>query len=129
MQAAAEQRGAGGAHKEVTYRSPVRLGIKLAGVHWCYACASHAAEATAGYFNTSGRDGYAPFFRAAARTGGVVSFTCVEMRDCEHPPESACSPERLLQQVIQTSQAHGTRLPFFFVSAFFFAHVLLDSAV
>ena len=22
-----------------------------------------------------------------------VSFTCVEMRDCEHPPDGRCSPE------------------------------------
>jgi len=22
-----------------------------------------------------------------------LSFTCVEMRDCEHPPEGRCSPQ------------------------------------
>jgi hypothetical protein len=30
---------------------------------------------------------------------GRLSFTCVEMRDCEHPPEGRCSPQGLLQQV------------------------------
>jgi beta-amylase len=95
-------------HLELTFRSPVRLGIKLAGVHWCYTCASHPAEATAGYFNCHGHNGYAPFFRAVAAADGVVSFTCVEMRDCEHPPEGACSPEQLLQQILCTAQAHGT---------------------
>ena len=84
-----------------------RLGIKLSGVHWGYAIRSHAAEATAGYFNTFGRNGYDPLFAVAAEYGAVVSFTCVEMRDCEHPPDGACSPESLLRQVVATAQAHG----------------------
>jgi Glycosyl hydrolase family 14 len=87
--------------------TPIRLGIKLSGVHWCYASHSHAAEATAGYFNAASRDGYAPFFRAVREVGGVVSFTCVEMRDCEHPPDGNCSPEALLRQIIDTARAHG----------------------
>lgn len=28
-----------------------------------------------------------------ARHGARASFTCVEMRDCEHPPEARCSPQ------------------------------------
>lgn len=28
-----------------------------------------------------------------ARHRARVSFTCVEMRDCEHPPEARCSPQ------------------------------------
>jgi beta-amylase len=39
-----------------------------------------------------------------------MSFTCVEMRDCEHPPEGRCSPQGLLAQVIEASQAKGVPL-------------------
>lgn len=36
-----------------------------------------------------------------------VSFTCVEMRDCEQPYEAACGPEALLKLVIETASEHG----------------------
>ena len=69
------------------------LGAKLAGVHWWHKSRAHAAELTAGYYNTRERDGYAPLMKLLAKHGARVSFTCVEMRDCEHPPEGRCSPQ------------------------------------
>jgi hypothetical protein len=36
-----------------------------------------------------------------------VSFTCVEMRDCEQPYEAACGPEALLKLIIDTASAEG----------------------
>ena len=69
------------------------LGAKLAGVHWWHKSRAHAAELTAGYYNTRERDGYAPLMKVLAKHGARVSFTCVEMRDCEHPPEGRCSPQ------------------------------------
>lgn len=33
-----------------------------------------------------------------------MSFTCVEMRDREHAPEARCSPEGLLQQILELSE-------------------------
>ena len=78
----------------------VPLGVKLAGVHWWFKTRSHAAELTAGYYNTETRDGYAPIMDVVQRHNALLSFTCVEMRDCEHPPESMCSPQGLLKQVI-----------------------------
>lgn len=41
---------------------------------------------------------------------GRLSFTCVEMRDCEHPPEGRCSPQGLLQQVLETAEHYGVPL-------------------
>lgn len=32
------------------------------------------------------------------------------MRDCEHPPEGRCSPQALLQQVIDSAEEHGVPL-------------------
>ncbi len=75
------------------------MGIKLAGVHWWFKSRAHAAELTAGYYNTRDRDGYLPFMAMLRRHDAALSFTCVEMRDCEHPPEGRCSPQALLQQV------------------------------
>ena len=69
------------------------LGVKLAGVHWWFKSRAHGAELTAGYYNTRDRDGYIDVMQLLARHNARVSFTCVEMRDCEHPPEGRCSPQ------------------------------------
>lgn len=82
----------------------VSLGIKLAGVHWWFKSRSHAAELTAGYYNTRTRDGYTPILKMLRKHNALLSFTCVEMRDCEHPPESMCSPQGLLKQVIERAR-------------------------
>lgn len=80
------------------------------GVHWWFKSRAHAAELTAGYYNTRDRDGYDPVFAILAKYNARVSFTCVEMRDCEHPPEGKCSPQGLLQQVIECGERHGISL-------------------
>jgi Glycosyl hydrolase family 14 len=36
----------------------LKVGLKLAGVHWCVKSYGHAAELTAGYYNTAHRNGY-----------------------------------------------------------------------
>lgn len=86
-------------HVVYEFEPAVHLGAKLAGVHWWFRSRAHAAELTAGYYNTRDRDGYAPVMQCLARSCARLSFTCVEMRDCEHPPEGRCSPQGLLQQV------------------------------
>lgn len=89
------------------FRPAVQLSIKLAGVHWWYKTGSHAAELTAGYYNTQKRDGYARVFEVLSAHQVSASFTCVEMRDCEHPAEGLCSPEGLLNQVLSTAASAG----------------------
>jgi hypothetical protein len=44
----------------------VQLGAKLAGVHWWFKSSAHAAELTAGYYNTRFRDGYAPIIQVCS---------------------------------------------------------------
>jgi beta-amylase len=102
--AAAEAPGGGVAY---ALAPAARLSVKLAGVHWWFKSRSHAAELTAGYYNTRARNGYAPIFAVLARHGAGASFTCVEMRDCEHPAEARCSPEGLLGLVLATAAAAG----------------------
>ena len=92
------------------FEPAVQLGAKLAGVHWWFRSRAHAAELTAGYYNTRDRDGYAPVMACLSKYGARLSFTCVEMRDCEHPPEGRCSPQGLLQQVLECAEEYGVPL-------------------
>ncbi|BDA47842.1 beta-amylase 1, chloroplastic [Coccomyxa sp. Obi] len=97
-------------HMVYEFDAACHLGVKLAGVHWWFKSRAHAAELTAGYYNTRERDGYADLMAVLKRNNTRLSFTCVEMRDCEHPPEGRCSPQGLLQQVIEAATAAGVPL-------------------
>lgn len=44
-------------HMIYEFSPACKLGIKLAGVHWWFKSRAHAAELTAGYYNTRDRDG------------------------------------------------------------------------
>ncbi|CAI0538811.1 unnamed protein product, partial [Linum tenue] len=56
----------------------VKLSRKVAGIHWHYKTRSHAAELTAGYYNTRNRDGYLPVAQMFAKHGVVFNFICME---------------------------------------------------
>lgn len=85
----------------------VVMAAKLPGIHWWFRTWSHAAELTAGYFNTVERDGYDEVVRMFARQRAMLNFTCVEMGDGEQLPDARCSPEGLLLQVRQACARHG----------------------
>ncbi|MCO5562741.1 hypothetical protein L7F22_016373 [Adiantum nelumboides] len=80
--------------------SGAKISGKVAGIHWHYGTRSHAAELTAGYYNTRLRDGYKPIAEMFGRHGVVLNFTCIEMKDVEQPCEAMCSPENLIRQVV-----------------------------
>eukprot|EP01018_Ginkgo_biloba_P025506 Gb_26014 [translate_table: standard] len=79
--------------------SGVKLSGKVSGIHWHYSTRSHAAELTAGYYNTRDTDGYIPIARLFSKHRVVLNFTCFEMKDREQPQHAKCSPEGLLKQV------------------------------
>ncbi|KAL1827133.1 hypothetical protein DCAR_0206292 [Daucus carota subsp. sativus] len=85
-----------------------KLSGKIAGIHWHYRTRSHAAELTAGYYNTRHHDGYLPLARMLSNHGVVLNFTCMEMRDREQPEHA--SPEGLVRQVKMATKAAGTEL-------------------
>ena len=62
----------------------------------------------AGYYNVYHRDGYLPLLDLLASHGAAASLTCVEMRDCEHPPHAHCRPQALLDQVVAAASIAGT---------------------
>jgi len=88
----------------------VKLSAKVAGIHWHYKARSHAAELTAGYYNTRFRDGYLPIAQMLAKHGAVLNFTCMEMRDKEQPEHGSCSPEGLVHQVKMATRRAGAEL-------------------
>ncbi|XP_021768081.1 beta-amylase 3, chloroplastic-like [Chenopodium quinoa] len=87
-----------------------KLSGKVAGIHWHYKTRSHAAELTAGYYNTRDRNGYLPIARMFAKYEVVLNFTCMEMKDGEQPDHANCSPEGLVQQVKLATQTAGADL-------------------
>ncbi|CAN0908334.1 Beta-amylase 3, chloroplastic [Linum grandiflorum] len=87
-----------------------KLSGKVAGIHWHYRTRSHAAELTAGYYNTRHHDGYQPLAQMFSKHGAVLNFTCMEMRDGEQPESGNCSPEGLVKQVKMATKAAGTEL-------------------
>ncbi|KAL9350393.1 hypothetical protein Peur_057648 [Populus x canadensis] len=87
-----------------------KLSGKVAGIHWHYRTRSHAAELTAGYYNTRHHDGYLPMARMFSKYGVVLNFTCMEMRDGEQPQHANCSPEGLVRQVKMATRTARTEL-------------------
>lgn len=90
--------------------SGVKLSGKVAGIHWHYRTRSHAAELTAGYYNTRQRDGYLPIARMMSRHGVVLNFTCMEMKDEQQPGSANSSPEGLVRQVKMATKTAGVEL-------------------
>ncbi|TYI52374.1 hypothetical protein E1A91_D12G243600v1 [Gossypium mustelinum] len=87
------------AAKGTFHGTGAKLSAKVAGIHWHYRTRSHAAELTAGYYNTRHHDGYLPIAQMFSKHGVVFNFTCMEMRDGEQPEYANCSPEGLVRQV------------------------------
>lgn len=96
--------------KTVRRLEEVKVGIKLAGVHWWYKSSSHAGELTAGYYNTRDRNGYRTIMEMLKKHSAVANFTAVEMRDCEQPEYAKCSPQGLLAQLQEDALAVGIPL-------------------
>ncbi|KAF9624987.1 hypothetical protein IFM89_016807 [Coptis chinensis] len=87
-----------------------KLSGKVAGIHWHYNTRSHAAELTAGYYNTRHHDGYLPIAQMLGKRNAVLNFTCMEMRDGEQPASANCSPQGLVKQVKMATKLTGTEL-------------------
>ncbi|XP_016433990.1 beta-amylase 1, chloroplastic [Nicotiana tabacum] len=87
---------------ETTFRGlEVNLSGKVAGIHWHYGTRSHPSELTAGYYNTSIRDGFLPIARMFGRYGFTMCCTCFEMRDAEEQQMNpVSSPEGFVKQLL-----------------------------
>ncbi|KAK4418631.1 Beta-amylase 2, chloroplastic [Sesamum alatum] len=82
------------------------IAAKLSGIHWWYKTASHAAELTAGFYNSANRDGYAPIALMLKKHKTTLNFTCVELRTLDQYdefPEALADPEGLVWQVLNAA--------------------------
>lgn len=108
---AGPRRAAGAVHVPRTpARKELILTLKIAGIHWWFRSRSHAAELTAGYYNTATRDGYGAVVELCVKHQFSLTLTCVEMCDTQHPPPAQCGPEGLLKQVRSLCAARGVPL-------------------
>merc|ERR1712137_73404 len=89
-----------------------RVGIagKVAGIHWWYKTPQHAAEDTAGYYNTNNHNAYAELADVFKDHEAALDFTCLEMRDSEQDSSCFSGPEELVQQVIGAVSSAGVIL-------------------
>ncbi|KAL0230853.1 hypothetical protein PCE1_003230 [Barthelona sp. PCE] len=93
-----------------TIKYNTQIAAKISGIHWQYNTDSHAAEVTAGYFNTDGQDGYYPILQMFNRHGVVVDFTCLEYRNNQiDTPGANSNPENLVKQVRDDAKRIGMR--------------------
>lgn len=75
---------------------------QISGIHWWYKTASHAAELTAGFYNSCNRDGYTAITAMLKKHGAVLNFASAELYilgQHEAPPEVLGNPEGLAWQV------------------------------
>ncbi|KAK4411391.1 Beta-amylase 2, chloroplastic [Sesamum angolense] len=89
------------------------VAAKLSGIHWWYKTASHAAELTAGFYNSANRDGYAPIALMLKKHKTTLNFTCVELRTLdqyEEFPEALADPEGLVWQVLNAAWDVGVHV-------------------
>ncbi|XP_062028263.1 beta-amylase 1, chloroplastic-like [Rosa rugosa] len=78
---------------------------KVAGLHWHYLSQSHPSELTAGYYNTSTRDGYLPIARMFARYGFSLCCPCFDLQDLdEKQMNPVSSPEGFLRQLLSAAR-------------------------
>uniref|UniRef100_A0A7S2NZC0 Beta-amylase n=1 Tax=Zooxanthella nutricula TaxID=1333877 RepID=A0A7S2NZC0_9DINO len=87
----------------------LRLAAKVAGIHWWYDNPSHAAELTAGYYNTNMNNAYLPIAETLKKHEVSLDFTCMEMRNREQTGAEN-NPETLVDQVIHAAQDAGIEL-------------------
>ncbi|XP_078152702.1 beta-amylase 2, chloroplastic-like isoform X2 [Carex rostrata] len=86
------------------------IAAKIPGVHWWYKTASHAAELTAGFYNSCNRDGYAPIAAMLKKHSATLNLTCVELcsfNQFDDFVEAMSDPEGLVWQVLNAAWDAG----------------------
>ena len=80
------------------------LSGKVAGIHWQYLNETRCSEATAGYYNTNGHDGYSEIANMFKENNVDFCFTCLEMSG--QNKECASDPESLVNDVFKITQKY-----------------------
>jgi beta-amylase len=78
---------------------------KVAGIHWQYKNPCHAAECTAGYYNTNQQNAYLNIARMFKKFNAVLTFTALELFDSDQC--GSCGPQELVDQVHEAAISAG----------------------
>ncbi|KAM7511988.1 hypothetical protein LguiB_010863 [Lonicera macranthoides] len=83
------------------------IAAKLSGIHWWYKTASHAAELTAGFYNSCNHDGYAATMSMLNKHGAALNFVNAEFGGPLDPSvdfsEALSDPDGLAWQVLNAA--------------------------
>ncbi|XP_028770299.1 beta-amylase 7 [Neltuma alba] len=82
------------------------IAAKLSGIHWWYKTVSHAAELTAGFYNSCNRDGYAAIMAMLKKNGSSLNLACADLHSLnqhEDLPGAFSDPEGLVWQVLNAA--------------------------
>jgi len=79
-------------------------------MHSWYKTRSHPSELTAGYYNTTTRDGYEAVTEMFARNSCKLMLPGMDLSDEHQPHESLSSPELLLAQIRTACRKHGVEV-------------------
>ncbi|XP_043706457.1 beta-amylase 1, chloroplastic-like [Telopea speciosissima] len=94
------------AAKTIFHGTGVNIAAKVAGIFWHYHTLSHPCELTAGYYNTSTRDGYLPIIQMFGRHGITLCCECFELVDQDAKKLNlTSSPEGLVKQLLLAAKA------------------------
>ncbi|KAI3918589.1 hypothetical protein MKX01_041909 [Papaver californicum] len=95
-----------GAAEGIFRGTGAKLSGKVAGIHWRYGTRAHAAELTAGYYNTRNRDGYLAIAQMMAKRGVQVKMA-TKTTGTELAGENALEryDESAFEQVLATSRS------------------------
>jgi len=87
------------------FGSNFALAGKISGIHWWYNDPSHAAEMTAGYYNTNGINGYRVIADTFVKNNIRFDFTCLEMSGTDN--NCGSSPANLVDQAFDAARNAG----------------------
>ncbi|XXG90074.1 hypothetical protein AAC387_Pa12g1921 [Persea americana] len=97
--------------ENIFWGTDVKISAKVAAIHWHYNTKSHPSELTAGYYNTSLRDGYLPVVRMLGRYRMALCCACFDIQDEEEENVNpSSSPEGFLRQLIFAARMCGIPL-------------------
>lgn len=84
---------------------------QIPSVYWWYKSTSHAAELTAGYYNSANQDGYSALFEVFKKYSVAVKFLCSGLHlSSEGNREALADPKGLTWQVLNSAWDQGLKV-------------------
>ncbi|KAI7726963.1 hypothetical protein M8C21_011388, partial [Ambrosia artemisiifolia] len=89
----------------------IQIVVKIPSVYWWYKSTSHAAELTAGYYNSANQDGYSAIFEVLKKHLVTVKFVCSGLHLFSDGNQDALAdPKGLTWQVLNSAWDTGLTL-------------------